>query len=113
MNLINENVQHTKFGSGAIVDIERSRVTVKFAEQEEKKSFIFPDAFESFLKLDNSQFQKDVLKQLHQKKEQVVLDKKIKMQESKKKEEEIKEEKLELAKIKKKTTKAAAAKKMA
>jgi hypothetical protein len=111
MNLINESVQHTKFGSGAIVDIEQGRVVVKFTEQQDKKSFIFPDAFEGFLKLDNAQIQKDVLKQLRQKKEQVVIEKNIKMQETKKREEEIKEEKLELAKSKKKTTKAASAKK--
>jgi len=112
MNLINENVKHTKFGSGAIVDIEEGRVVVKFAEEQEEKSFIFPDAFESYLKLDNSQIQKDVLKQLGQKKDQAALDKKTKMEAQKKKEEDIKEEKLELAKSKKKTTKAAAKKKM-
>ena len=48
MNLINENVKHTKFGAGAIVDIEEGRVVVKFESEEDKKSFIFPDAFESF-----------------------------------------------------------------
>ena len=115
MNLINETVQHTKFGSGATVEIEQGRVVVKFAEQQEEKSFVFPDAFENFLKFDNSLIQKDVLKQLRQKKEQVALEKNIKMQENMKKEEEAKEEKLELAKSKKRTTKtaAAAAKKLA
>lgn len=111
MNLINENVKHTRFGSGAIVDIEEGRVVVKFAEEEEKKSFIFPDAFESYLKLENAQIQKDVLKQLGQKKDKAALEKKEKIEEYKKKEEDLKEEKLELAKSKKKTTKAAAAKK--
>lgn len=112
MNLINESVQHAKFGAGAIVNIEQSRVVVKFADEEQgEKSFIFPDAFETYLKLDNAKIQKDVLKQLSMKKEQGVLDKEIKMQEIQKKEEEIKEEKLELAKSKKKTAKAAAAKK--
>ena len=110
MNLINENVKHTKFGSGVIVDIEEGRVVVKFAAEEEKRSFIFPDAFESFLELENAQIQKDVLKQLDQKKDKAALDKQVKIDEYKKKEEELKEEKLELAKSKKKTTKAATTK---
>lgn len=111
MNLINEGVQHAKFGSGAIVDIEEGRVIVKFEEQGEK-SFTFPDAFELFLKMNSPQIQSDLINQLNQKKEQDIQEKKEKMEASIKREEELKEEKLELAKSKKKSAKSVAKKKM-
>lgn len=113
MNLINENVQHTKFGSGIIVNLEEDKVHVKFAEQQEEKSFIFPDAFQHFLKLENLLAEKNVIKLIHLKNEKIEAEKKLIKQGNIRREEELKEEKLELAKTKKKTAKIASATKKA
>lgn len=112
MNLINERVRHAKFGAGEIVNIEEGRIIVKFTGDQGEKSFLYPDAFATFLVPDSPQVQKYVQKQVHQKEEKSLMEKKLKMDEAMKREEERKEEKLELAKSKKKTTKSAS-KKMA
>lgn len=113
MELISEKVEHTKFGLGTIVDLEQNKVSVEFSNQFGKKSFIFPDAFEQFLKLNNPIAEEDVMEQVRLKKEQVELEKGRKILAIMEEEEERKKEKLELAKQKKKLAKKPVTKKPA
>lgn len=105
MNLINEKVVHTKFGVGTIKALEQSIMIVDFSKEDGEKSFIFPDAFERFLKLDNLEVEKDVFEQIRLKKEKIELEKEKKILAIIEDEEQRKKEKLELAKQKKKVAK--------
>ncbi|MBP1934842.1 malate synthase [Ammoniphilus resinae] len=49
MNLINKEVTHKRFGKGSIVGHNDSFIEIHFAT--ESKKFVFPDAFEKHLKL--------------------------------------------------------------
>jgi len=49
MNLINKEVTHKRFGKGNVVKHNDSIIEIHFAT--ENKKFVFPDAFEKFLKL--------------------------------------------------------------
>lgn len=49
MNLLNKKVTHERFGTGSIVDHSDSRIEISFGE--ENKTFMFPDAFEKHLVL--------------------------------------------------------------
>ena len=51
MNLINEEVTHKVFGEGSIVDHEESVVTIEF--NKDIKKFVYPDAFEQFITLND------------------------------------------------------------
>ena len=51
MNLIKEQVQHSRFGLGTILEQTASMVEVRFEEAFGFKKFIYPSAFESFLVL--------------------------------------------------------------
>lgn len=49
MNLLGEQVRHQVFGEGRIVSQTENYITVRFGQGE--KDFVYPDAFEMFLKL--------------------------------------------------------------
>lgn len=49
MNLVNKEVTHKRFGKGSIVKHNESFIEIHFAT--ENKKFLFPDAFEKHLKL--------------------------------------------------------------
>ena len=51
MNLINKQVTHKSFGLGKVIEQNDSYIDIDFASG--KKSFVFPDAFASFLKLND------------------------------------------------------------
>lgn len=51
MNLINEEVTHKVFGEGNIVDHDESIITIDFNEG--IKKFVYPDAFEKFITLND------------------------------------------------------------
>lgn len=53
MDLLNQKVTHTKFGTGTIIDQQDKMVTVKF--QKEEKKFVYPEGFGNFLKLVDSE----------------------------------------------------------
>lgn len=54
MNLINETVFHSQFGSGVVTEQSMTRITVKFGEEYGIKKFSYPHAFEAFLELADS-----------------------------------------------------------
>jgi hypothetical protein len=51
MNLVKEQVQHSRFGLGIILEQTASTVEVRFEDAFGIKKFIYPSAFESFLVL--------------------------------------------------------------
>ncbi|WP_322906420.1 hypothetical protein [Paenibacillus campi] len=51
MNLTNEQVIHETFGVGQVVENDDERITVMFAQNVGRKSFVFPDVFSSHLKM--------------------------------------------------------------
>ncbi|MDR0906808.1 MAG: hypothetical protein LBN00_11685 [Oscillospiraceae bacterium] len=57
MNIINEKVNHTRFGDGAVIEQASAMITVKFDESDEPKKFVYPDAFASFLRFCDSEVQ--------------------------------------------------------
>lgn len=53
MNIVNEPVYHRQFGTGMITEQTATMVTVEFCEEHGTKKFLYPSAFETFLKLIN------------------------------------------------------------
>lgn len=51
MNLINEEITHKVFGEGNVVEHEDSIITIDF--NDDVKKFVYPDAFEKFITLNN------------------------------------------------------------
>jgi len=51
MNLITEQVQHSRFGLGTILEQTASMIEVRFDDGFGTKKFVYPSAFESFLVL--------------------------------------------------------------
>lgn len=74
MNIINEKVGHINFGNGVIAELRNNTIWVKFQDAIGIKGFIYPDAFENFLKSDNKALEKVVLEELRVKKEQIEIE---------------------------------------
>jgi len=60
VNLINEQITHTVFGEGHIVAQDASIITVDFVE--DTKKFVYPDAFRTFITLNNQDTAKSLNK---------------------------------------------------
>ncbi|WP_153722133.1 malate synthase [Sporosarcina cascadiensis] len=58
MNLINEEITHNVFGEGSIVGHEDSVITVDFNKN--LKKFVYPDAFENFITLNDRSIAKSL-----------------------------------------------------
>ncbi len=54
MRMLNEQVSHIVFGNGKVIHEESGILTIQFSEPHGEKHFIYPDAFEKHLKLQNS-----------------------------------------------------------
>jgi hypothetical protein len=67
MNILNEKIQHKTFGEGTVINQDTSKISIAFREQYGVKQFIYPDAFEEFLKLNNSDLESSVVQELHEK----------------------------------------------
>ncbi|MGD9569654.1 MAG: hypothetical protein AB7V48_15325 [Sedimentibacter sp.] len=59
MEFVGELVEHKVFGSGTIVEFNDTFIVVKF-ENNSLKDFVFPNAFDSYLKLKNQELSKRV-----------------------------------------------------
>ncbi|QSX07223.1 hypothetical protein JYG23_07735 [Sedimentibacter sp. zth1] len=64
MNLINEKVNHNKFGEGQIIDQVNNHILIQFSEAEGQKTFLYPDAFDHHLKLLNKAAKDSIKKDL-------------------------------------------------
>ncbi len=71
MKLVHEQVHHTKFGVGTVIRQTESVIEVKFKKEFGNKKFIYPEAFETFLKLCNPVSQEGIAEELRQIKEEL------------------------------------------
>lgn len=81
MNIVNERVKHILFGEGKVISQEDGRISIQFCEQYGEKQFLYPDAFENYLKLYDSDMEMSVLEELHNKQAQIEMEKLQKQQE--------------------------------
>ncbi|HPD87874.1 MAG TPA: hypothetical protein PLU75_00140 [Oscillospiraceae bacterium] len=51
MNVLNKKITHRQFGAGTVVAQDEETVTILFGEEYGEKKFLYPAAFESFLRL--------------------------------------------------------------
>lgn len=70
-SLINENVEHIRFGKGLIIGEEADRITVEFPDAIGNKRFQFPDAFEQFLRFEENSLQEESLNMIESKKQKL------------------------------------------
>lgn len=91
MNIVNENVNHSVFGTGTITELKDNKISVQFQESFGTKVFLYPDAFESFLKVSNPIVEQEILHELKikQQREEVLKEKKCKEQELREKMEKL------------------------
>jgi len=70
MNIKNEQVNHIKFGSGVITEVEGDKILVQFQDDLGVKAFAYPEAFKMFLEAANEEVQNSILEKLYIKQEQ-------------------------------------------
>jgi len=63
MELIGLKVKHTVFGSGVITEMKGNYITVEFAAKTTK--FVYPDAFEKFIKAEDSVLQQAIVDEIN------------------------------------------------
>ncbi|MDF1493431.1 hypothetical protein [Caproiciproducens sp. CPB-2] len=80
MVLWNEKVSHRVFGQGVVVDQNDEKLTIQFSDRYGIKQFIYPDAFQRYLKLLNDDLESSVLKELDDKKKQIEAERLMKKQ---------------------------------
>lgn len=100
MTLINEKVEHIKYGTGIIKEVKDNKLWVQFNDNIGTKVFLYPDAFEKFLKAVNPAVENDALEEWRRKQEQIELE----LEEKEREAAELKEIKLKLELLKKKST---------
>ncbi|MEJ8305179.1 hypothetical protein [Saccharibacillus sacchari] len=69
MQLIGQEVEHASYGQGEIIQQEDQRIEVRFANGDEPKKFLYPDAFEKFLSMNDPACRKQVeadIEQMHE-----------------------------------------------
>jgi len=59
MDLLNIKVKHAVFGVGTVTEFDSKYITVQFADKSSK--FVYPDAFEKFIKAENSAVQEAIM----------------------------------------------------
>lgn len=60
MQLIGQEVEHASYGQGEIIQQEDQRIEVRFANGDESKKFLYPDAFEKFLSMNDLACRKQI-----------------------------------------------------
>lgn len=104
-SLKNENVYHKNFGKGVIIENNLTKIRIQFTDLKEPKIFLFPNAFEKFLVLEDDKLQQECCEQavlLRQAQEKEMEEKRIqrrRLDEIRRK--ELRKEKLAYAKRKK------------
>lgn len=77
-SLINENVEHITFGKGLIIEEETGKITVEFHNQVGNKRFQFPDAFEQYLRFEESSLQEESLFMIESRRQKLEEEREIK-----------------------------------
>lgn len=75
IKIVNEQIKHIIFGEGKVVSQEEGKISVKFTGQCETKRFIYPDVFETHLKLSNPALEIAVLEEVNCKHAQINVEK--------------------------------------
>ncbi len=99
MTLVNKKVDHIKFGRGVVTELSNHKIWVQFQNEIGTKVFLYPEAFEKFLKTVDPNIQENVLEELHIRQEQLELERKEKEREAA----ELEEQKARLAPLKRKS----------
>lgn len=81
MNIVNKRIGHIQFGEGKVIDQEEGRISIQFSEQYGTKQFLYPEAFEKYLKLYDSAIEMYVMEELHDKQAQIEAEELRKQQE--------------------------------
>lgn len=55
--LVGERVKHNKYGVGTVLDYDPDGGFIKIDFDKKERKFVYPDAFESFLEFENSEYQ--------------------------------------------------------
>lgn len=69
-------IKHKSFGAGTVISTDGTHICIRFSDENQtEKTFLYPDAFETFLVLDDELLQEQAMadfaaKQAHQKKKQ-------------------------------------------
>ncbi len=63
MNIVNEKVEHILFGFGVITKVKEDKVWVQFQEEIGIKAFLYPEAFEKFLKAVNPELRRNAFEE--------------------------------------------------
>lgn len=100
MIIVNERVEHIKFGPGVVTEVKENRIWVQFQDMIGTKVFLYPEAFEKFLKAVNKTVENNVLEEWHRKQEQIELELERKEKDREAAKLEKKKAKLELVKKK-------------
>jgi hypothetical protein len=66
--LLNQTCCHKKFGDGLVTEISTELISIDFPNEGEKK-FVYPDAFQDYLKMQDTQLEDFVTTELTLKKE--------------------------------------------
>jgi len=104
-SLMNEYVEHNKFGRGLIIGVEAGKIKVEFNSQSGSKKFQYPDSFDQFLEFDDKSLQEESLILIQAKKQLIEEENERKRLEYERLKEERKKEELELVKKKRKAVK--------
>ena len=72
----NLKIRHKTFGEGIVMSVDGQYITASFGSFEKK--FVYPDAFENFLTLDDGTVSQEILEDINRAKmaKQVIIDKK-------------------------------------
>ncbi|MBY9081341.1 hypothetical protein KIH86_19900 [Paenibacillus sp. HN-1] len=70
MQLTGQEVTHIVYGTGRIVKQEEGRIEVLFTSSSENKTFVYPDAFERYLSMNDPFSQQRVLTDIEQVKQE-------------------------------------------
>ena len=71
MDLTNELVEHTVFGTGRVISHDDTRITIEFSKETGEKRFLYPDAFAKYLNMCNPATAQNVLADLTAKTKQI------------------------------------------
>ena len=97
MDLLQKQITHKTFGSGVIIEMTNNIITVCFTKEIGKKRFLYPDAFEHFLIMDDPDMKYTVAHDLEIKlknnEEERLLNEKLKQESALQRAKELAEEK--------------------
>lgn len=78
---MNEKIEHILFGEGKIIKQEADRISIVFSQKYGTRQFVYPDAFEKYLKFHDLEVERSVLEELNNKQKQIAEEKLLKQQE--------------------------------